>query len=134
MAPVGRAGTLQEVEPEALSRELAGGGAPFLVDVREPWEFEIAHVAGSRLLPLGSLPEQLAELPRDRPLVTVCHHGVRSATAASLLRRAGYQDVRSLSTPRCGGTESDTLEAGVRREGECRRGDSNPHGLAPTAP
>ncbi len=97
VAPVGRAGTLQEVEPEALSRELAGGGAPFLVDVREPWEFEIAHVAGSRLLPLGSLPEQLAELPRDRPLVTVCHHGVRSATAASLLRRAGYQDVRSLA-------------------------------------
>ena len=97
VTPVGRAGDVQEVEPEALARELGGDATPVLVDVREPWEFDLAHLAGARLVPLGSLPERLAELPRDRPMVTICHHGIRSATAAALLRRAGFSGVRSLA-------------------------------------
>lgn len=86
-----------EVSAEALARELGSTAAPLLVDVREPWEFEIAHLPESRLIPLGELPARLAELPADRELVTLCHHGIRSMTARALLQRAGFAKVRSLA-------------------------------------
>jgi adenylyltransferase/sulfurtransferase len=97
VAPVGRAGDLEDVEPEALVVEMRGDTPPVLVDVREPWEHELAHIADAVLVPLATVPDRLRELPRGRPLVTVCHHGVRSATAAALLRRAGFANVRSLA-------------------------------------
>lgn len=97
VAPVGGAGGLQEIEPEQLAMALKGNDPPVLIDVREPWEYDVAHLEGSRLVPLGTLPERLTELPRHGSLVTVCHHGVRSATAAALLRRAGYPQVQSLA-------------------------------------
>jgi adenylyltransferase/sulfurtransferase len=97
VAPFGVAGDAQEVTAAALAGELAGGSPPVLVDVREPWEFELAHVEGSRLLPLGELPSRLTELPASASLVTVCHKGVRSERAAALIRRAGFSRVRSLA-------------------------------------
>lgn len=94
---VGAAAEADEVTATALADELRGAAAPIVIDVREPWEFAVAHVAGSRLVPLGELGGRLGELPTASPLVTVCHKGVRSATAAALLRRAGFVRVRSLA-------------------------------------
>jgi rhodanese-related sulfurtransferase len=67
-----------------------------VVDVREPWEWEIARIAGSRHLPLGELPGRLGELDPHAEIVTVCHKGKRSLQAQQLLQGAGFR-VRSLA-------------------------------------
>ncbi len=88
----------EQVEPASLAAELAAGDRrPALLDVREPWEWEIARIEGSRLLPLGDLAARLGQLDTRMPIVTICHHGLRSAQARDLLRAAGFAGVRSLS-------------------------------------
>jgi rhodanese-related sulfurtransferase len=67
-----------------------------VVDVREMWEFAIAHLPGSILLPMHELGARLDELNRTRPTVIICHHGIRSLHAALALRGRGFTDVRSL--------------------------------------
>jgi rhodanese-related sulfurtransferase len=69
---------------------------PVLIDVREPWEFELCRIEGSRSIPLGALAAHVGELPRDRPLVMVCHHGHRSFHAAAMLKHAGFAQVHNL--------------------------------------
>ena len=78
-----------------LATALSAGGhdAPMVIDVRQVGEFESGHVPGALHLGAGDLPERLQELPRDRPLATFCASGYRSAVAASLLRRAGFENV-----------------------------------------
>lgn len=61
----------------------------FLLDVREPFEFNLCRVEGSRLIPLNSLPQRLAEVPTDVRVVCICHHGTRSAYACQLLASLG---------------------------------------------
>ena len=51
---------------------------PLLLDVREPWEFDLCHIDGSTNLPMGQIPARLQELPDDGEIVVICHHGVRS--------------------------------------------------------
>jgi molybdopterin/thiamine biosynthesis adenylyltransferase/rhodanese-related sulfurtransferase len=71
-----------------------------LLDVREPWEVQVAHLSGAMVIPLGSLGAELeqgiAELDPSQPVVVFCHHGVRSATALALLRTHGYTAARHL--------------------------------------
>lgn len=69
---------------------------PVLVDVREPWEVAICAIQGSLSVPFGELLRQRDDLPRDRELVLVCHHGTRSFVAAMLLRREGFERVHNL--------------------------------------
>ncbi|WP_285035336.1 ThiF family adenylyltransferase [Plantibacter sp. ME-Dv--P-095] len=64
-----------------------------LLDVREPWEAEIARLPGSTLMPLGSLPETLHGLDPKTPVVVYCHHGIRSESALRLLLERGYAAV-----------------------------------------
>lgn len=64
-----------------------------LLDVREQWETEICGFDDALHIPLAELPERIAEAPRDRPVVVVCHHGARSARAVALLRGAGVPAV-----------------------------------------
>lgn len=71
---------------EVLSKDFDG----LLIDVREPDEYAIAHIAGSRLIPLQSLPDQLASLPTDRPIYVHCKSGMRSAKAVSMLLDRGF--------------------------------------------
>jgi hydroxyacylglutathione hydrolase len=68
--------------------------APVLVDVRQASEYDDGHVPGALLIGAGALAERLAELPRDRPIATMCASGYRASVAASLLRAAGFADVR----------------------------------------
>jgi len=84
------------VEPLALAAELREPGAPLLLDVREPHEWEIARIEGARLFPLGQLPERLGEIDPHATIVTYCHRGVRSMRALEILRGAGFGSVRSL--------------------------------------
>jgi adenylyltransferase/sulfurtransferase len=85
-----------EVSVEELAARLAAGESVTLVDVREPWEWQTARLAGARLLPLAELVERAAELPRGGPLVLHCHHGVRSLRAVALLAQRGFANARSL--------------------------------------
>lgn len=85
-----------EVGASDLFGRLAGSDGPLVVDVREPWEWEIAHIAGSRLVPLGELADRLRELDPRAEIVTVCHKGQRSLMAQQLLQGAGFQ-ARSLT-------------------------------------
>jgi adenylyltransferase/sulfurtransferase len=68
-----------------------------LIDVRETWEWNIARLPGARLVPLGMLPDALDQIDRSRELIVYCHHGIRSATATDLLRKAGFTRSRSLA-------------------------------------
>jgi adenylyltransferase/sulfurtransferase len=85
-----------EVGPAALRAEMSGGRKLQLVDVREPFEWEICHIDGSVLIPLGDLPSRTGELDVCRPVVTICHTGRRSLDAARFLKSRGIADVRSL--------------------------------------
>lgn len=77
-------------------RQDASRDAPVLVDVREPWEFERGVIEGSLLIPLGQIPDRVAELPRGKPLVMICRTGRRSQNAALFLEQAGFSDVYNL--------------------------------------
>ena len=88
---------LPDLTPEALHAAQRAGEKFTLIDVREPEEFAYCHLPGSVLIPLGELASRAAEVPRDTPVVLVCHHGVRSAQAlAYLARRHGHQNLRNL--------------------------------------
>jgi rhodanese-related sulfurtransferase len=83
--------------PEVKTWLANGSGPVALLDVREPWEFEVCRIEGSRLIPLSQLPARLNELDPARPTVVVCHHGVRSLRAAAFLEHCGFEDVVNLS-------------------------------------
>ena len=89
----------REISVDELSRRLERGEQPLLVDVRQPWEHELARLPDSLLLPLGELASRAAEV-RPAPgqlVVCYCHHGVRSLHAAQLLSAAGLRQVVSLA-------------------------------------
>jgi adenylyltransferase/sulfurtransferase len=85
-----------EITAQELSAELAAGKPLTIVDVREPHEWEIVHLEGAQLIPLGQLPDRLGELDGHSEIVTHCHHGARSMKALEILRGAGFSKVRSL--------------------------------------
>ena len=86
------------VGAEELDEVLAAAPRPFLLDVREPMEWDTMNLAhlGAVLVPMREVPGRLEEIPRDRPVVVYCHTGVRSLEVARLLATEGYGDVRNL--------------------------------------
>ena len=88
---------IEELRPAELAALLEADPAVQLVDVRETWEVELAAIPGAMVLPLGRLPELTDALDPDRPIVTYCHHGIRSAQAAGYLMSRGFDDVRHLA-------------------------------------
>jgi MoaD family protein len=85
-----------EVTVEELKKQLDRGENVFVLDVREPNEYQICKIAGSKLIPLGDLPARVGELDRDRDLVVHCKMGGRSAKAVALLQERGFTRVRNL--------------------------------------
>jgi rhodanese-related sulfurtransferase/glyoxylase-like metal-dependent hydrolase (beta-lactamase superfamily II) len=86
----------ERITASSAAALLSAAGAPLMVDVRTPHEWDEAHVAGSMNLPLSQLSGRLAELPPDRPLIVYCASGYRSTIATSLLRRQGRLEVANL--------------------------------------
>jgi rhodanese-related sulfurtransferase len=103
----------QEMEVEELARRRAGGELLTLIDIREPWEREIASIGGDRHIPMEEIPSRLGEIPRDRPVVVYCHAGIRSYAVAGFLEQSGWENVVSLS----GGIDawSSHVDPGVAR-------------------
>jgi rhodanese-related sulfurtransferase len=70
---------------------------PVLLDVREPWEYELARIEGSTLVPMQAVPARSGELDEAAETVVICHHGARSMQVAMFLERAGFARVYNLA-------------------------------------
>lgn len=94
------------ISARELKTKMDSEEALVLLDVREPYEYEIARIEGSRLIPLGELETRLAEVPPGGTIVCQCHSGMRSEHAARLLKEAGFENVYNLT----GGIEAWSIE------------------------
>jgi rhodanese-related sulfurtransferase len=82
---------MQEITPSALQARLATADPPVVLDVREPWEQDIARLAGTLDIPMNEVAARLAELPKDRDIVVMCRSGGRSSTVTQYLEQRGYR-------------------------------------------
>ena len=89
-------GDATEITVTELKARMDRGEDVFVLDVREPHEYEINRIPGSTLIPLGDLAERYGELDPNREIVSQCKSGVRSARAAAFLRERGFSNVRNL--------------------------------------
>ncbi|MDD1613885.1 MAG: rhodanese [Methylococcaceae bacterium] len=105
--------TVKQLSATELKNRIQQEEKPFLLDVREPNEFEYAHIANSVLIPLNQLPNRLGELDPQQEIVVICHHGMRSLQAANYLVQSGYKNIANLT----GGIDawSCTCDSSVRR-------------------
>lgn len=102
-----------EITPADLKARLDRGEKLFLVDVREPWGYEVCRIEGARLVPLGTLAANVNTLPDSEEVICYCHHGLRSLDAAAWLRFQGVAKAKSLA----GGIERWSLEIDPRVPG-----------------
>lgn len=84
------------ITPRELKDRLDKGDKLFILDVREPWEYSMAKIEGSVLIPLGTLPQSLDKLDRNAEIVAHCHLGMRSADAVGFLLQQGFTNVKNL--------------------------------------
>jgi sulfur-carrier protein adenylyltransferase/sulfurtransferase len=88
--------SVNDITPEELKRRLDAGDQLFILDVREPHEYQICNLGGY-LIPLGDLPKRVHELDSSREIVAHCKMGGRSAKAVDFLRQAGFTKVSNLT-------------------------------------
>ena len=88
---------VREITPTELASLLLDGADVDLIDVREPREWDFAHLAGARLIPLGTLGDALPTLDRSRQIVVMCRSGQRSASAVLQLQAAGFTRAKNLA-------------------------------------
>ena len=86
-----------EITPEQLKALRDDGTSVTVLDVREPWEYDVAKIAGSTHIAMGDIPARFnQELDPEEHIVVVCHHGVRSMNVTAWLRQQGFEKVQSL--------------------------------------
>jgi rhodanese-related sulfurtransferase len=83
------------------ARAMQAQGA-FILDVREPWELEIAAINGALNIPMQSIPAALGALPKEQAIMMICHHGIRSMPVARFLEQQGFDDLFNVQ----GGTDA----------------------------
>jgi len=88
--------TIPAISAEELKRKLDAHEAFELIDVREPFEYEIERIDGAKLIPLAEIGERTEELQHEQPIVVHCHSGKRSAQAVRLLQQRGFSNVYNL--------------------------------------
>jgi adenylyltransferase/sulfurtransferase len=94
--PAGASGNEWEITATDLKRRMDAGENLYILDVREPNEYQINRIPGATLIPLGELPRRYQELPRDREIVALCKMGGRSAKAQDFLKSVGITRVKNL--------------------------------------
>jgi rhodanese-related sulfurtransferase len=104
---------VNEISVDDLKRRRDAGEDFVLLDVREPDELATASIAWATAIPMMEIPARYAELPRDKPLVVMCHHGARSANVAYFLEANGFDNAVNLN----GGIDawSVSIDPSVRR-------------------
>jgi rhodanese-related sulfurtransferase len=99
--------TSLEITPGEVKKRLNSGEKLRLIDVREPFEFQQAHIEGSELIPMRGVPQALPSLEAEEaPLIVFCHHGMRSLQVVSWLREQGVEHCSSMT----GGIDRWSLE------------------------
>lgn len=92
---------MQSISVDELQDFVKAQPQTLLLDVREPWEVQLARIelpgAASLAVPMGELPQRLEGLSRSQPIVCICHHGARSAQVVAFLQRQGYPQVYNLA-------------------------------------
>lgn len=86
-----------DIDVEALAGMRADGTAHTLLDIREPDEVAICAIENSLSIRMQQVPHSLETLPRERPLIVLCHHGVRSAMVTDFLRNSGFDNAWNLA-------------------------------------
>lgn len=86
-----------EITVKEVNERLARGEKLFLLDVRDPWEYDLCKIPGAKSIPLGSLPASLNALPDGEEVICYCHHGMRSLNAAAWLRQQGVENAKSMA-------------------------------------
>jgi len=88
---------MRHFSPIDLKTYLDTGKQPLLLDVREPWEFEICQIEGSQLLPMRQIPAKTETIDPHQEIVVICHHGIRSRQVGYFLERTGFTQVINLT-------------------------------------
>jgi len=87
-----------EITVAQLQSLLATEHPPLLLDVREPWEYQTAHIEGATLIPMNEIPGRAhQELDEEASILVLCHHGARSLSVAAWLRQQGFDKAQSVS-------------------------------------
>jgi len=97
------------LQPHELNHHLQQH-QPLLLDVREPWEYDICHLRGSELVPMRQIPQWAEQADKRQTTVVICHHGIRSRQVAMYLEHLGFKDVINLA----GGVEAWAREVDTR--------------------
>ena len=84
------------ISVQELKEKMDRGEKFVLLDVREDWEYNLAKLPGSLLIPLGTLPQSLNQLDSKDEIIAYCHKGMRSADAINFLYQQGYKNVKNL--------------------------------------
>ncbi len=82
---------------QELKQKLDKGEKVVLIDVREPWEYNIAKIQGAQLIPLGTLGSEYKKLDPQAEIVMQCHKGMRSMDATQFLLQQGFKNVKNLT-------------------------------------
>ena len=85
------------ITPMEVKQKKEAGDSFILLDVREEWEYQRGHIPDSVHIPLGELSRRVSELDTDDEIVTLCHHGMRSASAQAFLIQSGFSDVKNMT-------------------------------------
>lgn len=89
---------MRDYTPLELKKHLDATPADvLLLDVREPWEYALCHIQGSRLVPMGQIQDVMDDLDADQEIIVICHHGRRSEQVAEFLERSGFSNVANLT-------------------------------------
>jgi adenylyltransferase/sulfurtransferase len=88
---------VMELSPTACAQKLHEATKPLLLDVREEWEVKLVALPESLHIPMGQLPDRLAEIPKDRDIIVLCHAGVRSRKVAEFLDAHQYPAVYNMT-------------------------------------
>jgi len=86
---------MREFDAEELKQYLESN-SPFLLDVRQAWEYDVCRLKNSTLMPMGQVLASIDKLDKDRETVVICHHGIRSRQVARYLEQAGFSNVINL--------------------------------------
>ena len=87
---------VKEITVEEFRDKMQSNGEVLLIDVREPHEYDICSIEGSKLIPLGEIKDRTDEINQDAEIVVHCHHGGRSMKAATILKEKGFKNVVNL--------------------------------------
>jgi rhodanese-related sulfurtransferase len=88
--------SMKEISVGELKAHLESPTPPDILDVREDWEWQLAHIEGARRLPMAQVPDRIEELDPTRDLVVMCHHGGRSRQIVLYLQQHGFDRVSNL--------------------------------------